>query len=118
MTTQATSTPTQCRSAQDWPESLKNYVNRAFARCSTDFDKDRAERILKEKLTLAYNKGNVWTTDWDMEPLPSEIDNVVNNSSYDKKGVEVKVVLLCLIHRQVEVEQKLKKAHVKHLNFY
>lgn len=55
-------------SSQDWPESLKQYVNEAFSRCKTDQDKDRVEMMLKGKLTLAYNQGVVWTKDWSKEP--------------------------------------------------
>ncbi|RWS17257.1 leukocyte receptor cluster member 8-like isoform X2 [Dinothrombium tinctorium] len=80
--------PSEPRNVQDWPESLKNYVNRAFASCSDDKVKDRVEKVLKEKLTLAYNKGVVWTTDWDREPLPSFLEGTPTEHSLtlEKKG--------------------------------
>lgn len=53
---------------QDWPESLKKYVNDAFGRCVTDAQKDRVEMLLKEKLTMAYSLGTVWSKDWSKEP--------------------------------------------------
>lgn len=53
---------------QDWPESLKKYVNDAFGRCVTDEQKDRVEMLLKEKLTMAYSLGTVWSKDWSKEP--------------------------------------------------
>lgn len=52
----------------DWPQSLKDYVNVAFAKCKTDQEKDEVEHLLKTKLTVAYNNNTVWTTDWKSEP--------------------------------------------------
>ncbi|XP_064478918.1 leukocyte receptor cluster member 8 homolog isoform X2 [Ornithodoros turicata] len=57
--------------SNNWPESLKDYVNRAFAKCKTDIDKDQVEIVLKGKLTKVYNDGSMWTKDWANEPLPS-----------------------------------------------
>ncbi|GFT92700.1 leukocyte receptor cluster member 8 homolog [Nephila pilipes] len=57
--------------ADDWPESLKNYVARCFDKCQTNIDKDQVELILKGKLMKANNDGTLRTKDWDAEPLPS-----------------------------------------------
>lgn len=69
-----------------WPESLKNYVNRAFAACFNIVDKDRIEIILKGKLTLAYNEGTIWAKDWDKEPLPLLCDQLVRSKSPSPTG--------------------------------
>ncbi|CAL1280246.1 unnamed protein product [Larinioides sclopetarius] len=58
-------------SAEDWPESLKNYVARCFDKCETNIDKDQVELILKGKLMKANTEGTLRTKDWDNEPLPS-----------------------------------------------
>ncbi len=55
----------------EWPESLRRYVERCFAMCTNTMDKDRVEIILKGKLTSASRDQSVLTKDWDKEPLPN-----------------------------------------------
>jgi hypothetical protein len=69
-----------------WPESLRDYVNRAFSACLNELDKDRVEIILKGKLTIAHHEGNLFTKDWSTEPLPllASPPKKANNSINEK----------------------------------
>ncbi|MCI4374704.1 hypothetical protein PGIGA_G00008970 [Pangasianodon gigas] len=55
---------------QDWPQAMKEYVQRCFAACETEEDKDRTEKVLKEILQSRLQDGSAFTIDWTREPLP------------------------------------------------
>ncbi|KAJ8964334.1 hypothetical protein NQ314_004977 [Rhamnusium bicolor] len=56
--------------SDDWPESLKDYVHRSYAKCKTAIDKNQVEIILKGKITQAYQSGQL-NKDWSKESLPN-----------------------------------------------
>lgn len=56
--------------AEDWPESLKTYVNQCYAKCKTGIDKNQVDIILKGKILQAYQTGQL-NKDWSKEPLPN-----------------------------------------------
>lgn len=55
---------------QDWPQAMKEYVQRCFTACETEEDKDRTEKVLKEVLQDRLKDGSAYTIDWNREPLP------------------------------------------------
>lgn len=56
--------------AMEWPESLYNYVARCYTKCTTPLDKDMCEITLKGKITMAANRGELFTKDWANEQMP------------------------------------------------
>ena len=86
VTTQATSNSTQQANGNskpsnstnastnkgiDWPDGMRKYTERCYQMCKTDVEKNLVELILKGKLTSAVREQNVFTKDWDNEPLPN-----------------------------------------------
>lgn len=56
--------------AMEWPESLYNYVAKCYMKCLSPLDKDMCEITLKGKITMAANRGELFTKDWENEPMP------------------------------------------------
>jgi hypothetical protein len=54
-----------------WPESLHDYVKRAFARCKGAADQALTQQALKDMITNAIMANNMWTRNWAAEPLPT-----------------------------------------------
>ncbi|KDO33161.1 hypothetical protein SPRG_01973 [Saprolegnia parasitica CBS 223.65] len=55
-----------------WPPALKAYVERAFNSARTEGDKSRVQALLKEKIASALAANQLWTKNWNAEPLPLE----------------------------------------------
>ncbi|XP_053546727.1 leukocyte receptor cluster member 8 isoform X2 [Bombina bombina] len=57
---------------EDWPQAMKEYVQRCFTACETEEDKDKTEKLLKEVLQGRLQDGSAYTIDWSKEPLPGK----------------------------------------------
>ncbi|KAK9810088.1 hypothetical protein WJX72_004591 [[Myrmecia] bisecta] len=55
---------------QSWPQSMRDYVMRAFKICKTADERTRLQARLKIIIEDATAKGEIWTRDWDTMPLP------------------------------------------------
>eukprot|EP01119_Soliformovum_irregulare_P010379 TRINITY_DN2547_c1_g1_i1.p1 TRINITY_DN2547_c1_g1~~TRINITY_DN2547_c1_g1_i1.p1 ORF type:complete len:518 (-),score=137.84 TRINITY_DN2547_c1_g1_i1:307-1680(-) len=53
-----------------WPDALKSFVERAFARCKEPAEKQAVEVQLKPLITGAIEHGTLWSHDWASQPLP------------------------------------------------
>ncbi|RXN28143.1 leukocyte receptor cluster member 8 [Labeo rohita] len=69
-TTSTTSTGSAQTRPQDWPQAMKEYVQRCFTACESEEDKDRTEKVLKDLLQSRLQDGSAYTIDWTREPLP------------------------------------------------
>lgn len=54
-----------------WPPSLKAYVERCFATCKNDNERDRIETLLKERVQKSIGENSLNTTNWGLEPIIS-----------------------------------------------
>lgn len=56
---------------EPWPQSLRDWVRRAFDNCQ-DTSKEALHETLKKVITDAQEKGELWSRDWANAPLPGE----------------------------------------------
>ena len=61
----------QQQQAQGWPQSLRDYVSRAFEVCKRDKTQDLMEKALKTLIDDAVRSGTLWTASWDTMAVPS-----------------------------------------------
>lgn len=64
-----TQTPSQTSTA--WPPSLKAYVERCFATCKNDGERDKMEALLKERVQKSIAENALNSTNWGLEPILS-----------------------------------------------
>ncbi|XP_047384685.1 leukocyte receptor cluster member 8 isoform X6 [Sciurus carolinensis] len=69
----------------DWPQDMKEYVERCFTACESEEDKDRTEKLLKEVLQARLQDGSAYTIDWSREPLPGLTREPVPESPKKKR---------------------------------
>ncbi|XP_055266530.1 leukocyte receptor cluster member 8 isoform X2 [Moschus berezovskii] len=69
----------------DWPQDMKEYVERCFTACESEEDKDRTEKLLKEALQARLQDGSAYTIDWSREPLPGLTREPVAESPKKKR---------------------------------
>lgn len=52
-----------------WPPALRTYVDRCFAQCRSDRERDQMESLLKQRIQKAMRGGTLYTYNWAGEPL-------------------------------------------------
>jgi SAC3/GANP family len=58
------------RKAQPSPDCLKNYITRAFSKCTSDTERDLMEKLIKDVIADKKNSGMFFSQDWDKTDLP------------------------------------------------
>ncbi|CAM1511692.1 Fc.00g092050.m01.CDS01 [Cosmosporella sp. VM-42] len=68
----ATPAPEQAKGKVEWPDSVRNYVQRSFLPQNDDpsVSRSEVEAKLKDTIGLAKEKGQLYTINWDAMPLP------------------------------------------------
>jgi hypothetical protein len=56
------------KAGDQWPPELKAYIERCFARCTTNAERDQMEKLLKTKVQDALLNNALRTINWDNEP--------------------------------------------------
>lgn len=51
-------------------DSLKNYITRAFSKCTSDTERDLMEKLIKDVIAQKKSTGQFNTQDWDRTDLP------------------------------------------------
>ncbi|XP_059528170.1 leukocyte receptor cluster member 8-like [Myotis daubentonii] len=69
----------------EWPQDMKEYVQRCFAACESEEDKDRTERLLKAVLQARLRDGSAYTVAWSREPLAGLPRDTVAGSPKKKR---------------------------------
>lgn len=56
------------------PQSVRNYIYRAYGSCKTKGQKDSMERSLKQLISTSQSDGSLHTKNWDSMPVPLVLD--------------------------------------------
>ncbi|KAL5601089.1 hypothetical protein BROUX41_005916 [Berkeleyomyces rouxiae] len=67
--------PSEQTGPQEWPEGVRNYVQRTFYVDNNDSSiaKSDIEARLKTIIATARSSGQLYTTNWDLMPLPQQV---------------------------------------------
>lgn len=57
---------------EEWPQSLKDYVQRVFATVAEE-DYDQAQEELKNLVGKYHAESKLWEVDWDNMPIPEYV---------------------------------------------
>ncbi|KAJ3279535.1 hypothetical protein HK104_001385 [Borealophlyctis nickersoniae] len=76
------------------PQSLREYVLRAFEKAPNPVLRDRVQNELKVMIDEATRKGALWITDWSTKPLPSSCKDSVDGEQKGPTKFQIKSTML------------------------
>jgi SAC3 family protein LENG8/THP3 len=70
----------------EWPESVRDYVQRSFLPANTDptISRGDVEAKLKEVISAAKDSGHLYTVDWNAMPLPQVLIRTERDAEYQR----------------------------------
>jgi hypothetical protein len=74
------------------PDSLKQYIARAFKKCTSDEERNYMQKVMTDIITRAKNEGRFLSQDWDhteLPPLPRELHFMHNNPEASRQAEKV-----------------------------
>lgn len=99
----------QDESQQQWPESLRRFVERCLAEVE-EKDMEEMQTQLKEAITTAFSQNLTWKVDWDQKSLP-----ILELRKSQKRKLEQKFSAQTLNENENR-KQKRQKRFDSHLN--
>lgn len=64
---------------EEWPQSLKDYVQRVFATVAEE-DYDQAQEELKNLVGKYHAESKLWEVDWENMPIPEYVSFAIGRS--------------------------------------
>ena len=98
----------------EWPQSVREYVQRCFdpANMPKDIPRSEIEAQLKLTITTATDNGSLNTTDWDVLPLPQQMIVRARNTAREQLALDQRLRGNGLANPSSNVSKKRKSADI------
>jgi len=73
--------------AVQYPAGLRIWTERALQRCSSQVEARQVAESIQEKIALIEANGELWSTAWEYEPLPSFAEDLGDSRGFTKAAL-------------------------------